>query len=59
MLTEKKSSNAFVSYFYFIRYAKQNMVLGWNFYNKFFCTLSNPWYQLSLYAVRLVKSKQT
>lgn len=47
-----------VSHFHFIRYAKQNTVLGWNLYNKFFYTLTNPWHQMSLYGVRLVKSKQ-
>ena len=45
MMTEGQSANVFMTCIYFIRYAKQNVVLGCNSYDKFFCTLTNLWYE--------------
>lgn len=45
MMTEGQSANVFMTCIYFIRYAKQNVVSGCNSYDKFFCTLTNLWYE--------------
>ena len=45
MMTEGQSANVFMTCIYSIRYAKQNVVLGCNSYDKFFCTLTNLWYE--------------
>lgn len=45
MLTEGDKCQLSMTYFHFIRYVKQNVVLGWYSYNKFFSALTNLWYQ--------------